>query len=175
MSARLASSGGDLARAEPMMRVALVIPSDRAASGVRPDATGPALAEALRAWPAEVIACEVVPDEKDAIRGRIVRFADELGADLVLVAGGTGLGPRDVTPEATREAIEREVPGIAETIRAKGLTCTPNAILSRAVAGVRGRTLVIDLPGSPRGAVESLSFVAASIPHAVEILHGGTG
>jgi len=156
-----------------LLSAAILIPSDRAASGERPDETGPALAEALRALPAEVVAVEVVPDDAGAIGGAIVRFADELGVDIVLAAGGTGLGPRDVTPEATRNVIEREVPGIAEAIRAGGLSVTPHAMLSRGIAGVRGRTLVVDLPGSPKGAVESLGFVADALPHAVKMIAGG--
>ncbi len=158
-----------------MLRVAILIPSDRASSGERPDATGPALEEAAKKLPAEVVAREVVPDEREVIAGKLVRVADELKADIVLVAGGTGLGPRDVTPEATRDVIDREVPGIVEAIRAKSLAITPRAMLSRAVAGVRGMTLIVNLPGSPKGAVESLSFAAAALPHAVEIIHGGTG
>ena len=158
-----------------LLRVAILIPSDRSASGERPDGTGPALEAAARKLPAELVAREVVPDEREVIAKKLIHYCDELGADIVLTAGGTGLGPRDVTPEATREVIDREVPGIAEAIRAKGLEITPHAMLSRAVAGVRGTTLIVNLPGSPRGAVESLGFVAEALPHAVEIIHGGTG
>lgn len=155
------------------LRIAVLVPSDRAASGERADATGPALAEAARALPAEVVAVQVVPDERVEIAAKIAEFADVMHADVVLVAGGTGLGPRDFTPEATRDAIDREAPGIAELIRSRGLEATPRACLSRAVAGVRGRTLVIDLPGSPKGAVESLGFVAGILPHAAAMLRGG--
>jgi molybdenum cofactor synthesis domain-containing protein len=155
--------------------VGIVVPSDRASSGARPDATGPALEEALRSWPAEVVSREVVPDDRETIARAVRRLADDLDCELVLVAGGTGLGPRDVTPEATRDVVSREVPGIAEAMRMRGLGVTPRAMLSRAVAGVRGRTLVVDLPGSPKGAVESLSFVREALPHAVEIIRGGTG
>jgi len=158
-----------------MLRVAIVVASDRSASGERADATGPALAEAAGALPAEVIGLEVVPDERDRIAGAIIRLADSEAADIVFVAGGTGLGPRDVTPEATRAVVDREAPGIAEAIRSRGLAVTPRAMLSRAVAGVRGRTLVVDLPGSPKGAVESLSFVRDALAHAVEIIRGGSG
>ena len=160
------------------LRVAIVVPSDRAHSGERADATGPALAEAARALPAEVVsvevvAIEVVADERVEIAAKIAEFADVTQADVVLVAGGTGLGPRDVTPEATLDAVDREAPGIAELIRLRSLDVTPRACLSRAVAGIRGRTLVIDLPGSPKGAVESLGFVADVLAHAVAMLHGG--
>jgi molybdenum cofactor synthesis domain-containing protein len=155
------------------IRIAIVIPSDRAHSGERPDATGPALAEAVRALPAEVMSVTVVPDERVVIATKIAEAADRAGADVVLVAGGTGLGPRDVTPEATMDAVDREAPGIAELIRARSLEVTARASLSRAVAGVRGKTLVIDLPGSPKGAVESFGFVAEILPHAVAMLGGG--
>ncbi|MHC5055098.1 MAG: MogA/MoaB family molybdenum cofactor biosynthesis protein [Planctomycetota bacterium] len=155
------------------LRVAIIVPSDRAHSGARPDATGPALAEAVRALPAEVVSVEVVPDERVEIAAKIAEAADRAGADVVLVAGGTGLGPRDVTPEATMDAVDREAPGIAELIRARSLEVTPRACLSRAAAGVRGTTLVIDLPGSPKGAVESLGFVTEILPHAVAMLRGG--
>ncbi|MHC4252476.1 MAG: MogA/MoaB family molybdenum cofactor biosynthesis protein [Planctomycetota bacterium] len=157
----------------PPLRVAIVIPSDRAHSGERPDATGPALAEAARALLADVLSVDVVPDERVEIAAKIAEAADRAGADVVFVAGGTGLGPRDVTPEATMDAVDREAPGIAELIRSRSLEVTPRACLSRAVAGVRGTTLVIDLPGSPRGAVESLGFVAEVLPHAVAMLRGG--
>ncbi len=158
--------------ATPPLRVAIVIPSDRAHSGERADATGPALAKALRALPAEVTSVTVVPDERAEIAAKIKEFADDGGADVVLVAGGTGLGPRDVTPEATMDVVDRAAPGIAEMIRARSLEITPRACLSRGVAGVRGTTLVINLPGSPKGAVESLGFVAGVLPHAVAMLRG---
>lgn len=157
-----------------MLRVAILIPSDRSASGERSDGTGPALEAAARKLPAESVAREVVPDEREVIAKRLIHYCDELGVDIVLVAGGTGLGPRDVTPEATREVIDREVPGIVEAIRARSLAITPHAMLSRAVAGVRGGTLIVNLPGSPKGAVESLGFVADALPHAVDIIRGGT-
>lgn len=156
-----------------MLRVALLIPSDRASSGARPDATGPALAEAVRAHGSEVVSVDVVADEHETIRDAIAAVADRDRADVLLVAGGTGLGPRDVTPEATRAAIAREVPGIAELIRSRSLEITPRAALSRGVAGVRKSTLVIDLPGSPKGAVESFGFVAHLLDHAVKMMQGG--
>ena len=156
----------------PALRVAIVIPSDRAHSGERADATGPALEEALRALSAEVASVTVVPDERAEIAAKIVEAADSNVVDVVLVAGGTGLGPRDVTPEATMDVIDRTAPGIAEMIRARSLEITPRACLSRAVAGVRGTTLVVNLPGSPKGAVESLGFVAEVLHHAVAMLHG---
>jgi molybdopterin adenylyltransferase len=153
--------------------VAIIIPSDRAHSGERADATGPALAEALGAISAEVISVTVVPDDRAEIAAKITEAADSKEVDVILVAGGTGLGPRDVTPEATMDVIDRVAPGIAELIRARSLEITSRACLSRAIAGVRGTTLVINLPGSPKAATESLGFVAEVLPHAVSMLRGG--
>jgi len=154
------------------MRIAILIPSDRAVSGERPDATGPALADAVKALGGEVVALEVMPDDQDRIRDALIRIADGGEADVVFVAGGTGFGPRDVTPEATKAAIEREAPGIAEAIRAKSLAITPHAMLSRAVAGIRKSSLIINTPGSPNAAVESLEVVKPALQHAVDLLGG---
>lgn len=156
------------------MKVAIVVASDRASSGEREDGTGPALQKAARGLGFDVAAVAVEPDDMDALAARIVEFADVLKADVVLTAGGTGLGPRDVTPEATRRVVDREVPGIAEVMRARSLEVTPNAMLSRAAAGTRGKTLIINLPGSPKAAVECLGFIAPALSHAVETLRGGT-
>lgn len=156
------------------MKVAVIVASDRASRGEREDGTGPALEEAARELGFDVAAVAVEPDDVDALAARIVEFADILKADVVLTAGGTGLGPRDVTPEATRRVVDREVPGIAEVMRAKSLAVTPNAMLSRAAAGTRGTCLIINLPGSPKAAVECLGFIAPALEHAVETLRGGT-
>lgn len=154
-----------------MIRAAVITVSDRSARGERPDASGPALAEALAALPAEVVFREVVPDDRPAIAGAIRRAAE--AADLVLTTGGTGLGPRDVTPEATRDVIEREAPGFGEEMRRRSVGTVPTAIVSRATAGTLGRSLVLNLPGSPKGAVECLSFVAPGVTHAVALLTSG--
>jgi molybdenum cofactor synthesis domain-containing protein len=154
------------------MKIAVVIPSDRAASGERADATGPALSTAIEAFGAESLPVEVMPDDLDRIRDTLIRIADAGEADVVFVAGGTGFARRDVTPEATRAAIERPAPGIAEAIRARSLTITPHAMLSRAVAGIRKRTLIINTPGSPKAAVESFEVVKPALQHAVELLRG---
>jgi molybdopterin adenylyltransferase len=154
------------------IRVAIVVPSDRAASGERPDGTGPALRDAVERLDARVVSLEVMPDDFERIRDTICRIADADEADVVFVAGGTGFGPRDVTPEATAAAIELEAPGIAEAIRARSLAVTPHAMLSRGVAGIRKRTLVVDTPGSPKAAVESFEVVAPALAHAVALLRG---
>lgn len=154
------------------IRAGIVTASDRSARGERPDASGPALRAALAAAGIAVSAEMVLPDDRDALAEALRRLADS-GLDVVLVTGGTGLGPRDVTPEAIRDVIDREVPGIGEAVRAEGRRRTPFAALSRAVAGVRGRTLIVGLPGSPRGAREGLEVILPILGHAVHMLHGG--
>jgi len=144
--------------------------SDRAARGVRPDATGPALREFVAKRGASDAGFEVVEDEKEQLICALMGWCSR--ADLVLTAGGTGLAARDVTPEATAMVAERLVPGLAEAMRAAGLRSTPHAALSRGVAGVRGRALMINLPGSPVGAVESLAAIWEALPHAVALLRG---
>jgi molybdenum cofactor synthesis domain-containing protein len=147
--------------------------SDRAASGERPDATADALREALAGAGFDLEDVLVVPDEAprivDALRVRVGRY------DLVLTTGGTGVAPRDVTPEATREVIEKEVPGLAEEMRRRGATTNPRAIGSRAVAGVARSSIVLNLPGRPQGAVESFGFVAPVLGHLVDLLRGRAG
>ena len=157
------------------LRVAVLTVSDRSARGEREDRGGPAVAEAARRLlGAEVVEVQVVPDEKDDIAWNLARYADNEHVDLVLTTGGTGLSPRDVTPEATRSVVAFEVPGLPEAMRAASRAALPSAMLSRQVAGVRGKTLVVNLPGSPRGAVECLEAVASALPHAVAMLRGET-
>jgi molybdenum cofactor synthesis domain-containing protein len=155
-----------------MVRVGILTVSDRSARGERADASGPALVEALTAaWPAATVAERaIVPDERTQITAVLTRWADELGLELILTTGGTGCAPRDVTPEGTRAVIEREAPGLAEAMRAASLRMTPHAMLSRAVAGIRGHTLIVNLPGSPTGAVENLGVILPVLPHAIELL-----
>lgn len=152
------------------MKAAILVVSDRAARGEREDKSTTAIAAALAN--AEIIAREIVPDEEDAIAEAIVRLVDDIGADLVVTTGGTGIAPRDVTPEATRAVLDREIPGLAEIMRVKSYEITPHASLSRAVAGFRGKSIVINLPGSPKGARECLEIVLPAIPHALELLRG---
>lgn len=151
-----------------MIRVRVITVSDRSHRGEREDRTGPALAAVAAELPAEVVSVTVVPDERAQIAAAIRSAAAE--ADLVLTAGGTGLGPRDVTPEATRDVIEREAPGFGEEMRRRSAEVTDRAIVSRATAGSLGRAFVLNLPGSPKGAVECLSFLRAPLLHAVDLL-----
>ncbi|MBK9374591.1 MAG: molybdopterin adenylyltransferase [Holophagales bacterium] len=153
--------------------VAVLTVSDRSFRGEREDRGGPAVADAARSLlGADVVELLVVPDEKDDIAWNLTRLADNVRVDLVLTTGGTGISERDVTPEATRAVITRELPGLGEAMRAASRTALPTAMLSRQVAGIRGKTLVVNLPGSPRGAVECLEAIAAALPHAVAMLRG---
>ena len=147
--------------------------SDRASAGTMSDASGPALVQALKRAGFEVTGPEVVPDMRERITGAIVAAASS-DVDVVVTTGGTGLGPRDVTPQATASILDFEVPGIAEEMRRAGAASTPAAALSRAIAGVRGRTLIVNVPGSVKGATESLGAVMPLLPHAIQLLHGDT-
>ncbi len=155
-----------------VLRVGILTVSDMAARGERQDTSGAAIREMLASLEATVERYEVVPDERSLIEERLRAWADADGLDLIVTTGGTGFGPRDVTPEATRAVIDREAPGLAEAMRAEGLKHTPLAMLSRAVAGIRGRTLIVNLPGSPRGVRENLQVLLPVLPHAVELLRG---
>jgi molybdenum cofactor synthesis domain-containing protein len=152
------------------LKFAILTISDRSARGEREDETGPALRARLAELGHEAAAAEVLPDVADEIERRLIELADSGAADVILTAGGTGLSPRDVTPEATTRAAERLVPGMAEAMRARSLEKTPNAMLSRAIAGARGRCLIVNLPGSPRGAIECLDVIAPALEHAVAVL-----
>jgi len=153
-----------------MMTACVLTMSDRASSGKREDESGPVIREMLARAGVRVAHSEIVPDEKDLIKERLIEYSGRV--DIIITTGGTGLAPRDVTPEATREAIEREVPGLAEAMRAASLRKTPRGMLSRAVAGIRGKTLIINLPGSPKAVRENLEAVLEVIPHAVEKIKG---
>jgi molybdenum cofactor synthesis domain-containing protein len=154
---------------ETIKAVILTI-SDSAARGEREDLSGPAVVAELQQLQAEILATEIVPDERAEIAARLRHYADAGAANLIVTTGGTGLAPRDLTPEATRDVIEREAPGLAEVMRAESLKITPLAALSRAVCGVRGRTLIINLPGSVRGARENLAAIARLLSHAMSLL-----
>jgi molybdopterin adenylyltransferase len=154
------------------MRVAVLTISDSVSKGEREDLSGPAVVAFCRGLGWEVTSSLRLPDDAASIRESLRELADSGRVDLVVTTGGTGIGPRDNTPEATQAVADRVIPGIAEEMRRKGLEKTPTAVLSRAVAGVRGKTLIVNLPGSPKGAVESLEAVAHLLPHAVHVLHG---
>lgn len=160
---------------EEVYTVAILTVSDRSSRGEREDRSGPAVREVISALPqARIVAEEVVPDEVPAIEETLRRWVKE-GVDLVLTTGGTGFSPRDVTPEATRRVIEREAPGLAEAMRAASLRQTPHAMLSRAIAGIAGRTLIVNLPGSPRAARENLEVILPALPHGLSKLRGNPG
>jgi molybdenum cofactor synthesis domain-containing protein len=154
------------------MRVGILTVSDRSARGERADLSGPALADAVAVGlpGAEIAEMVIVPDEVEAVAAVLVSWCDEARLELILTTGGTGFAPRDVTPEATRAVLHREAPGLVEAMRATSLRVTPHAMLSRAAAGIRGSTLIINLPGSPKGAVENLQTVLPVLPHALELL-----
>lgn len=154
------------------MRVAILTVSDSVSRGTNEDRSGPALVERCRTLGWEVVSTEVCADERGPIEAFLKTVADSREADLILTTGGTGVGPRDVTPEATMAVAERLIPGFAEQMRAEGMKKMPRAIMSRAVVGIRGTTILVNVPGSPKGAVESLDAIAALLPHAVEVLHG---
>jgi molybdenum cofactor synthesis domain-containing protein len=153
------------------MNVGVLTISDRSARGERPDTSGPLIHEFVTGRLAAAVARQaVVPDDQDAIRALLIEWCDQHDLDLILTTGGTGFAPRDVTPEATRAVLHREAPGLAEAMRAASLSITPHAMLSRAVAGIRGRTLIINLPGSPKAVRENLAVLLPVLPHAIQLL-----
>jgi molybdopterin adenylyltransferase len=150
----------------------IITVSDRGASGQREDGSGPEIAGLLQAMGVEIIARRIIPDEKEMIRLVLIEWSEGEKTDLIVTTGGTGVSPRDVTPDATREVIEREIPGMAEAMRRQSMIVTPHAMISRAVVGIRGRTLIINLPGSPKGARENLNVLLPALTHAIEKIKG---
>jgi molybdopterin adenylyltransferase len=156
------------------MRVAVLTVSDSVSRGDREDRSGPAVAERCRTLGWQVVSADVVSDDRDVLENRLAALADSASADLLLTTGGTGIGPRDTTPEATAGVCQTILPGLGELMREKGRQKNSRAALSRAVAGVCKGALIVNLPGSPRGAVESLEAVAELLPHAIEVLRGAS-
>lgn len=152
------------------MRFGILTISDRSWRGERPDLSGPALVGAARSQGWSVLETGILPDEVEVISQKLADWADGAHFDIILTTGGTGFAPRDVTPEATRQVVERLTPGLDEAMRAASLKTHPHAMLSRAVSGIRKRTIIVNLPGSPKGAVENLLVIAPALPHAVELL-----
>lgn len=152
------------------LRFSILTVSDRSSRGERPDASGPALAELVREQGWQVVEQEIVADEPEMIKTKFRDWSDSGKTDVILATGGTGFAPRDITPEATRAVVERLTPGLDEAMRAASLRVTPHAMLSRAVSGVRKRTLIINLPGSPKGATENLQVILPALEHAVHLL-----
>ncbi len=152
------------------LRIGILTSSDRSSRGERPDLSGPALGDIVISHGWTVVRTIVLPDDLNSLRDTLGSWADADDLDVILTTGGTGFAPRDVIPEATRQVIQREAPGLAEAMRQDSLKITPHAMLSRAVVGIRGKTLIINLPGSPKGAVENLQVVLPVLEHAVELL-----
>ncbi len=157
-----------------MLTAAVLTVSDKGSRGEREDLSGPAAKEILQKDNWNVIKLDIVPDEKQMIKEKLMEYADKLSVNVVFTSGGTGFSTRDVTPDATLSVIERETPGITEAMRMESLKKTPRAMLSRAVAGIRKKTIIINLPGSPKGVRECMEIVLPSIKHGVEILNGQT-
>lgn len=155
-----------------MKRAAIITASDSGYRGEREDLSGPAIKEILEREGYEVISMDILPDDQVMLAGKMQEIADSEKAELILTTGGTGFSERDVIPEATEEVIERKVPGIPEAIRAYSMTITKRAMLSRATAGIRGKTLIINLPGSPKAVRESLEYIINALAHGLEILSG---
>lgn len=157
------------------IKAAVVTISDTAHAGTRTDRSGPAVVARLEDAGYSIAARIVVPDVREEIARHLLDLASQLNAGVIFTTGGTGITPRDITPEATRDVIEKEIPGFGELMRARGLASTPNAVLSRAVSGIRGGVLIVNLPGSTRGAVESLDAILGLVPHVLDLINGRTG
>lgn len=155
-----------------MFSVGILTISDKGAAGTREDLSGPEIKNIIVSLPAEVKEYEIVPDSKDVIANKLKEWTDNKGIDLIITTGGTGVSPRDVTPEATREVIEKELPGMSEVMRMESLKKTPHAMISRAVVGIRHHSLIVNLPGSPKAVKENLQAILPALPHTLSKLKG---
>jgi molybdenum cofactor synthesis domain-containing protein len=155
-----------------MFTLGILTISDKGSRGEREDKSGEAIREIISQCGARFADYAIVPDEKEVIESKLIEWADKGGMDMIITTGGTGLGPRDVTPEATLDVIDKTIPGFSEAMRAKSLSKTPYAMLSREVCGVRNKTLIINLPGSPKAVRECLPVILPALPHAVEVIKG---
>lgn len=158
-----------------MFRLGILVASDKGHAGERTDESGKVIMDTFNGLGYEIVEYVIVPDERKVISDTLCRLSDQLQADLILTSGGTGFSPRDITPEATLDVIDRQVPGIPEAMRQKSLEITPKAMLSRAAAGIRNKTLIINLPGSPKAVRECLDVILPVLSHAIEIMKGQTG
>lgn len=158
-----------------MIRVGILTASDSGSQGLRQDASGPLISKRVSEIPGEVVYTVIVPDDRTLIALELIKMCDEMDLHLILTTGGTGMSMRDITPEATKDVLDREMPGIPEAMRAKSLQFTNRAILSRAVAGIRKRTLIINMPGSPKAVDECLDVILPVLEHGIQILRGETG
>lgn len=155
-----------------MITAGVITVSDKGSRGERDDISGREVIRVLKEMPATVIEYEVIPDEKEVIKQKLIEYTDGKNLDLVITTGGTGVSSRDLTPDATLEVIEKEIPGMAEVMRRESGAKTPHAMISRAVVGIRGQSLIINLPGSPKGAVENLSFIIPALEHTIDKIKG---
>lgn len=155
-----------------MFSVGILTISDKGSRGEREDLSGPEIGDIISELPAKVEAYDIIPDEEERITQKLIDYVDQKNLDLILTTGGTGLSPRDVTPEATRKVLDKEIPGIAEAMRAEGMKLTPMAMLSRATSGIRCRSLIVNLPGSPRAVRENLIVILPVLKHALEKIQG---
>lgn len=158
-----------------MIKVGILTASDKGSQGLREDASGPLISKRVAEIPGEVVYTIIVPDERAMISAELIKMVDEMDLHLILTTGGTGMSMRDITPEATKDILDRDLPGIPEAMRAKSLHFTDRAMLSRAVAGIRKQTLIINMPGSPKAVSECLDVIIPILEHGIQILRGETG